>query len=68
MRKNTGGEELKMKFLKKLKRRIEHRPEFVTIEGDRAIEDATDGKYESLAELAKEVARLEEILRERKQE
>jgi hypothetical protein len=57
-----------MEIWKKLKRKIEYRPEYVTVEGDRAIEDATDGKYSSLAELAKEVARLEEIVRERNQE
>lgn len=53
---------------KEFKRRIEHRPEYATVEGDRAIEDATDGKYDSLEDLAKEVARLEEMAREMNQE
>jgi hypothetical protein len=49
-----------MNLWKKLKRRIEHRPEFQTVEADRAIESATEGKYESLKELAEEVARRDE--------
>ena len=57
-----------MSIWKKLKRRIEERPEYQTVEADRQIEAATDGKYDSLKDLAKEVSRLEEILREMKQE
>lgn len=53
---------------KNLKRRIEHRPEFQTVEADRAIEAATDNKYKSLQELAKEVSRLEEIIRKRSEQ
>lgn len=57
-----------MELWKKLKRKIEERPDYQTVEADRQIEAATDGKYESLEELAKEVARLEEIAREMKQD
>lgn len=56
-----------MSIWKKLKRKIEHRPDYQTIEADRQVEAATDGKYDSLKDLAKEVSRLEEIARETKQ-
>ena len=54
-----------MKLWKKLKRKIEERPEYQTVEADRQVEVATDGKYDSLEDLAKEVARLEEIARKK---
>lgn len=53
-----------MRLWKKLKRKIEERPEYQTVEADRQIEEATDGKYSSLSDLAKETARLEEIVRD----
>jgi hypothetical protein len=43
-----------------IKRKIEVRPDYQTVEADRQIEAATDGKYESLEELAEEVARRDE--------
>lgn len=43
-----------------IKRRIEVRPDYQTVEADRQIETATDGKYKSLEELAEAVARRDE--------
>ena len=57
-----------MGLWKKLKRKIEVRPEYQTVEADRQIEAATDGKYESLSDLAKGLSRQEEIIREMKQD
>jgi tRNA (Thr-GGU) A37 N-methylase len=56
----------RMSIWKKLKRRIEVRPEFQTVEADRLVEEVTEGKMQDFEDLVKEVERHEEILREMK--